>query len=75
MSNIPKYPPDGLSATELQEWAAVWSADTRRMTEQYIKDGPFMQLEDWLSGARFLHWKQERSSVAYRNARLPPLYQ
>lgn len=69
MSSIPKYPPDGLSVIELQEWAAKWSADTRRQSEEYAQDTPFMQLEDWLIGARHLHWKQGRAAEAYRRAR------
>lgn len=66
---LPKYPPDGLSVVELQEWAALWSADTRRQTAEYVQDSPFMKLRDWLSGNRFLHWKQGRSAEAYRRAR------
>lgn len=69
MSNLPKYPPDGLSVVELQDWAAQWSARTRRYAAEYIADGPFMRLEDWLSGARHLHWMQGRSAEAYRRAR------
>jgi hypothetical protein len=69
MSSLPKYPPDGLNVIELQEWAAKWSADTRRQTTEYAKAAPFMPLEDWLAMMRHLHWKQGRSAEAYTRAR------
>ena len=69
MSDLPKYPPDGLNTVELQVWAAAWSAMTRRTTGHYIRESRYMSIEDWLSGACRLHWEQEIAAKAYRRAR------
>ena len=69
MPKLRKFPPDGLSVFQLQAWASQWSEATRRYTAEYVKDTPFMHLEDWLARARDLHWRQERAAEAYRRAR------